>query len=360
MSSSRAISPKDKKRFISTPRKYFFDGGNKSESDRVTRDEQQRSNLVPGTFQSIESASSAAAVSNHSSQLRRKLMQFQRLLKATTPTLMLSLLSLFILSVLPQLAQANDWHRLSDGRRTVTHPGAFINEPGSYVLRFDLWANSGDGLVIRASGVTIDLNGFEIGTRSRGAGRGIFIDGVSGVTIKNGRVGGFLTNVMVANATNVVVQNLQIVGAGLAPSGGPSEIGVQLVNSRAALIKGNTISSVNLGIFVRGGGSTGNRITENTVVGGANPAHALFGICYNPPPTGGNAGPRGDLIYNNHIARFGFAVGLSEFSINNVFRDNTYAVFTRAYDNTQFLVANGGTNASSDNITTILPATMLQ
>jgi parallel beta-helix repeat protein len=288
-------------------------------------------------------------------------MQAQRVLNTAITPFTLSLLILLVLSSLPQIAQANnDWTRMSDGRRLVTRPGAFINEAGSYVLRYDLWANSGDGVVIRASGVTIDLNGFEIGTRSRGAGRGIFIDGVSGVTIKNGRVGGFLTNVMVANATNVVVQNLQIVGLDLAPSGGPSEIGVQLLNSRAALIKGNTISSVNLGIFVRGGGSTGNRITENTVVGGAIPAHALFGICYNPPPTGGNAGPRGDLIYNNHVARFGFAVGLSEFSINNVFRDNTYAVFTRAYDNTQFLVANGGTNASSDNITTILPATMLQ
>jgi parallel beta-helix repeat protein len=288
-------------------------------------------------------------------------MQFPKILLAATTNFTLLLLTLLSLSALPQLAQANDdWQRLSDGRRVVTRAGAWINESGSYILRRDLTSESGDGLVITASGVTIDLNGYQITTRRNGTGRGIFVDGASGVTLKNGRVGGFLTNVMLTNAVNVTVQGLQIVGADLAPSGGPSEIGIQLINTRAALLKGNTISSVNLGIFVRGGGSTGNRITENTVVGGAIPAHALFGICYNPPPTGGNAGPRGDLIYNNHVARFGFAVGLSEFSINNVFRDNTYAVFTRAYDNTQFLVANGGTNASSDNITTILPATMLQ
>jgi parallel beta-helix repeat protein len=288
-------------------------------------------------------------------------MQFPKTLLAATTNFMLLLLTLLSLSALPQPAQANDdWQRLSDGRRVVMRAGAWINESGSYILRRDLTSESGDGLVITASGVTIDLNGHQLTTRRNGTGRGIFVDGASGVTLKNGRVGGFLTNVMLANAVNVTVQGLQIVGADLAPSGGPSEIGIQLVNTRAALLKGNTISSVNLGIFVRGGGSTGNRITENTVVGGAIPAHALFGICYNPPPTGGNAGPRGDLIYNNHVARFGFAVGLSEFSINNVFRDNTYAVFTRAYDNTQFLVANGGTNASSDNITTILPATMLQ
>lgn len=287
-------------------------------------------------------------------------MQSQRVLKATTFNFTLSLLSLLVLSALPQLAQANnDWTRMPDGRRLVTRPGAFINESGSYVLRYDLWANSGDGVVIRASGVTIDMNGFEIGTRSRGAGRGIFIDGVSGVTIKNGRVGGFLTNVMVANATNVVVQNLQIVGTDLAPSGGPSEIGVQLVNTRASLLKGNTISSVNLGIFVRGGGSTGNRITENNITGGANPAHGLLGICYNPAPTGGNAGPRGDLIYNNHIARFGYAFAVSEFSIYNIVRDNTFASFIGGIRELQFFMGGGGTNVAADNIDVVIPMTTL-
>jgi hypothetical protein len=285
-------------------------------------------------------------------------MSFVR--KPALPKFTLSLFTLLLLALVPQLVEANnDWNRLSDGRRAVTRAGALITESGSYVLRYDLWAGSGDGIVIAASGVTLDLNGFEVGTRSKGAGRGIFIDGVSGVTIKNGRVGGFLTNVMVANATNVVVQNLQIVGAGLAPSGGPSEIGVQLVNSRAALIKGNTISSVNLGIFVRGGGSTGNRITENNITGGANPTHGLLGICYNPAPTGGTAGPRGDLIYNNHIARFGYAFAISEFSLYNIVRDNTFASFVGGIREPQFFMGGGGTNVSEDNIDVVIPMTTL-
>lgn len=284
-------------------------------------------------------------------------MQF--VLKASLTKRTLSLLALFLLSTLPQLAHAgNDWNRLADGRRVVTRP--WISEPGSYVLRYDLMSERGDGLVITASGVTIDLNGHQIGTFSRGTGRGIFVDGASGVTIKNGRVGGFLTNVMLTNVTNVKVENLQIVGADLAPNNGPSEIGIQLINTRAALIKGNTISSVNLGIFVRGSGSTGNRITENNITGGANPAHGLLGICYNPAPTGGTAGPRGDLIYKNHIARFGYAFALSEFSIYNVIRDNTFASFVGGIRETQFLRGNGGTNVAEDNLDVVIPMTTLQ
>ncbi len=286
-------------------------------------------------------------------------MQF--VLKASLTKLTLSLMTLLILSALPQFAQANnDWNRLSDGRRVVTRPGAWINEPGSYVLRYDLMVDRGDGLVVTASGVTIDLNGHQIGTRTNGNGRGILIDGASGVAIKNGRVGSFMANVMLLNSTNVIVQDLQIVGAGLAPSGGPSEIGINIINSRAALIKGNTISSVNLGIFVRGGNATGNRITENNITGGANPAHGLLGICYNPAPNAGTAGPRGDLIYNNHIARFGYAFAISEFSIYNIIRDNTFASFVGGIREPQFLRGNGGTNVAEDNLDVVLPMTTLQ
>jgi hypothetical protein len=287
-------------------------------------------------------------------------MQFPKTLSAATTNFTLLLLTLLSLSALPQPAQANDdWQRLSDGRRVVMRAGAWINESGSYILRRDLTSESGDGLVITASGVTIDLNGHQLTTRRNGTGRGIFVDGASGVTLKNGRVGGFLTNVMLANAVNVTVQGLQIVGADLAPSGGPSEIGIQLVNTRAALLKGNTISSVNLGIFVRGGGSTSNRLTENNIIGGANPAHGLLGICYNPAPTGGTAGPRGDLIYNNHIARFGYAFAISEFSIYNVVRDNTFASFVGGIREPQFFRGNGGTNVSEDNISVVIPMTTL-
>lgn len=101
--------------------------------------------------------------------------------------------------------------------------------------------------------------------------------------------------------------------------------------SKSVLIKNNNLSSVNLGIFVRGGASTGNRIFENVIVGGGNPANNLLGICYNPAPNAGQDGPRGDNIYNNLIARFNFAVAISPGSIHNIFNENNFASFTRVF-----------------------------
>ena len=85
----------------------------------------------------------------------------------------------------------------------------------------------------------------------------------------------------------------------------------------------------------------------------------MLGICYNPAPTGGTAGPRGDLIYNNHIARFGYAFALSEFSIYNVIRDNTFASYVGGIRETNLLRGNGGTNVAEDNIDVVIPMTTL-
>src|SRR5687767_15493083 len=55
-------------------------------------------------------------------------------------------------------------------------------------------------------------------------------------------------------------------------------------------------TEVFLGVFVRGGGSGGNRIAGNTITGGED---GQLGICYNPTDTGGSAGPAGDLVYRS-------------------------------------------------------------
>jgi hypothetical protein len=190
-------------------------------------------------------------------------------------------------------------------------------------------------------------------------GRGVFVDGASGVAIRNGRIGPFNTNVMVMNAVNITIADLQIAGSGLPPVGGPAEIGVQIVNSRNVVVKNNSISSVNLGIFVRGGNSTGNRISENTMTGGATPGSNLLGICYNPAATGGDAGPSGDLIYNNLITRFNFAVAISPLSRWNVFSDNTLISFSSPFQEPQHLTTGGGTNISEGNKEARIPATLL-
>jgi hypothetical protein len=233
-----------------------------------------------------------------------------------------------------------------------------ITRPGSYKLFSNHNVGTGDGIIITASNVRLDLNGFNVTTNARGTGRGIVVENARGVTVSGGGVSGFNANVDLSGTQNVRVEKLSITGDGLAPSGGPTEIGIRLVNSWSAYIQDNSISSVNLGIFVRGVRSTGNRITQNLVVGGATAANNLLGICYNPEGgTAGPEGPRGDAIYNNHIARFGFAIAVSDGSVNNIFTENTLASFTGAFREPQNFVIQGGTNVELDNTSVIIPVT---
>jgi hypothetical protein len=234
-----------------------------------------------------------------------------------------------------------------------------ISRSGYYKLGDDVNVASGNAITITASNVTLDLGGNTVSTGAAGTGNGIFVTGASGVEVRNGKVGGFNANINVTNGVNVRVRNLQIVGRGLAPNNGPSEIGVLLIQTRGAYIENNTISSVNLGIFVRGGNSTGNRIFENVVVGGANPANNLLGICYNPAAGAGTDGPRGDNIYNNHITRFNFGIAISVGSISNIFNDNVLASFTGGFREPGALTTGGGTNISDSNLMTTIPATVL-
>ncbi len=235
-----------------------------------------------------------------------------------------------------------------------------ITRPGNYRLFRSLRVRSGDAIKITASNVTLDLNGQTISTRARGSGSGIIIDGGKNVKVSNGIVTGFNANVALLNAENAVVEKLRITGDNLAPDGGPTEIGVLVVNSRASIIRDNTISSTNLGIFVRGGSSTGNRIFENVLVGGSNPSNNLLGICYNPAAGEGSAGPRGDNIYNNHIARYGFAISVSNGSVFNVFNENIFAGFNGGISDESVFTNNGGTNVSEGNIVVTLPAEVVQ
>jgi hypothetical protein len=242
----------------------------------------------------------------------------------------------------------------SSGNRTIN-----ITRSGVYRLQDDVDVRNGDGIVITASNVTLNLNGHSVTTRAGGTGRGVAVLNATGVSVRNGKIGGFNANVMINGSTNVVAESLQITGLGLAPNNGPSEIGVLIINGRASSIKDNVISSVNLGVFVRGAGSTGNRIFENILVGGANPANNLLGICYNPAAGAGTEGPRGDNIYNNVITRFGYAIAVSSGSISNIFNENNLASFIGNFREPQFFVNGGGTNVDEGNIGVIIPSTVL-
>ncbi len=241
-----------------------------------------------------------------------------------------------------------------------------ISRPGSYKLYHNYTVSSGHGIIITASNVTLDLNGFgAISTANASltapapgpnGTRGITVSGARNVEVRNGRVSGFNAMVTVTNSENVRINGLQVSGNNLAPSGGPTETGITLVNSHGCDILNNSITSVNLGLFVRGGGSGGNRIMKNVISGGTIAGNNLLGICYNPDGGATAAGPRGDSIYNNHIARYGFAVAMSSGSVSNMFNDNTLASYTGAFREPTAFSAQGGTNVEFDNTSVLLPA----
>jgi Right handed beta helix region len=91
-------------------------------------------------------------------------------------------------------------------------------------------------------------------------------------------------------------------------------------------VKHNNVFSVGLGIFVRGAGSTGNHIYENTITATTN---GLLGVCYNPA-LGGSGGPRGDTVERNTITGFGFAIQVNAGG-PNIFKDNSLFYTTQPF-----------------------------
>jgi hypothetical protein len=73
-----------------------------------------------------------------------------------------------------------------------------------------------------------------------------------------------------------------------------------IVQSVGVSVKDNNITNVGLGVFVRGGQTRGNTISNNTITAGMN---GVIGICYNPTPTDPRS-PSYDAIENNLIAAF--------------------------------------------------------
>jgi hypothetical protein len=215
------------------------------------------------------------------------------------------------------------------GGREIRRP-LVIDRPGRYYLGRDLQAGTDTAVRIVADDVTLDLAGHRIVGPGNRQGTGIAVVGASNVRISGGSLGSLGTGVLLENATNVVVEQLQIDGDDL---GGPPptiEIGILVVNTRGARITHNVITDTFLGIFVRGNRSSGNRIAANLITGGAN---GELGICYNPAPgETAPAGPDGDLIYDNVVARFRRGLSFSAGSAGNQVLDNHLAYFDIAIE----------------------------
>lgn len=216
-----------------------------------------------------------------------------------------------------------------------------IRRSGSYYLPRDLVATEEVGIDIRASDVTLDLSGHTLLGPGERSGVGIKAEGVSNVRILNGNLQDFGIGVQILGAANVSVSGLQIDGQDLGGSPPEVEIGVLIVNSRGVRVADNTISDTFLGVFVRGDGSSGNRITGNLIAGGDN---GELAICYNPAPGADGGGPSGDLITNNFASRYRRGFSFSADSVGNILRDNSFAYFDLGV-----VEATAGSNVIADN-----------
>jgi hypothetical protein len=106
---------------------------------------------------------------------------------------------------------------------SVTAAGGFpftISQPGSYKLSSNLTPNNNGALVISASDVTLDLNGFTISCPSCVASTGITVTGAS-VSILNGVITGF-NGAIPANGPGVSGILFQSANNGPATASGPA------------------------------------------------------------------------------------------------------------------------------------------
>lgn len=128
------------------------------------------------------------------------------------------------------------------------------------VLTEDLTCGPGDGLVIVANGVTLDLGGHTItgpGAYGQGAGAGVRAAQRTGVTVMHGTITGYQTAVVLDESWGGHVTRLTVHhnDQGIILSGG----GGHLVDKNVAADNGR--DAIKLGL------SEDNRVTQNTVSG---------------------------------------------------------------------------------------------
>jgi hypothetical protein len=100
-----------------------------------------------------------------------------------------------------------------------------IGSPGSYVLTGNIDSPT-FGLLITASNVTVDLNGFRVATSDHVAWYPLGISAASNVTIRNGSTFGGASGVLVSGTvTNILCEDLRITGA--------RQIGLNINNTNA-------------------------------------------------------------------------------------------------------------------------------
>ena len=151
-----------------------------------------------------------------------------------------------------------------------------------------------NGIVVTASQVRLWLGEHRLYGPGNKSGRAVVIDGAQEVKVRGAQIEHFGIGAVLISASRCRIRSLTIRGGDETadpPAGNPPQIGIMLVNSPLNRISGNRLHRVNLGIFVRGGGSYRNSVRDNAVIGGD---HGLLAVCYNPAPGTDPAGPHDD------------------------------------------------------------------
>jgi len=129
----------------------------------------------------------------------------------------------------------------------------------------------GDGLVITASNITLNLNGFKvIGKKHAGDAAGVRLANVTGVTVRGGTVQGFDAGVAIFGGSGNTVTNLTVKENVNDYQGGACDLGdgISMTNSDNNTISANRVANNGpYGGITLIADSDGNQIKNNTVVG---------------------------------------------------------------------------------------------
>ncbi len=219
---------------------------------------------------------------------------------------------------------------LRGGFDPITGP-TVITLPGVYRVVEDFKVSSGDGIVIRANFVWMDLHKNTITGPGSKSGRAIVIEDSRHVFVGKGIVDNFGVGVALEGATLCGVSGIIVQGADepADPPTIPPQVGFLLINSSHNVLFGDWAQLVNLGYFVRGGDSTGNLLSRNQAVGGE---HGLLAVCYNPADREGDRGPHHDLVRRNFLSRFDTGIQLKKGAAENRFVRNVIEYFVEPTD----------------------------
>ena len=217
---------------------------------------------------------------------------------------------------------------------TGAAPGAMTNDLCGMMIVDDVKLDGhltcpGDGLIVAADGVGIDLNGYAIA--GPGTGAGIDVTGRSGVSIRGGTITNFAVGVRVNTSTDLVIEDTEFAAnlEGIDLQGGSignaikgntfrnsATRGIMLRgNVRENEIKGNTFIGNRVGILVFGG--VDNTLKNNTVSGSS-----LAGIRLNVIATGNVLK---DNIVRSNVVGIEFIVTPTGSATGNDLKENTIA-----------------------------------